>query len=173
MPTDDSRMPTLPVLPWRRPPVTRDRKGQWQPGVSGNPKGRPTKAKLAARLAARPSTTKGYEQMKRRAAYEGLTPDQLARVGRILFGASWKTATARELMLSTKTIQRWANGERKMSLENERLILMLFFKRACHTRALVRAMYRRAEAAHRARQELAEPRWSRYLDRPGAPRTDF
>jgi len=55
MPTDECRLPLTPVLPWQRPPVTRNRKGQWQRGISGNPKGRPTKAKLAARLAARPA----------------------------------------------------------------------------------------------------------------------
>jgi hypothetical protein len=33
MPTDECRLPLTPVLPWQRPPVTRNRKGQWQRGA--------------------------------------------------------------------------------------------------------------------------------------------
>jgi len=29
VPTDVSRLPLMPVLPWQRPPPTRNRKGQW------------------------------------------------------------------------------------------------------------------------------------------------
>jgi len=29
MPTDVSLLPLMPVLPWQRPPPTRNRKGQW------------------------------------------------------------------------------------------------------------------------------------------------
>ena len=41
MPTDEDRLPLTPVLPWQRPPETRNRQGQFTPGASGNPKGRP------------------------------------------------------------------------------------------------------------------------------------
>jgi hypothetical protein len=41
MPTDESRLPLMPILPWQRPPVTRNAKGRWMAGVSGNPRGRP------------------------------------------------------------------------------------------------------------------------------------
>jgi hypothetical protein len=48
MPTDERRLPLMPIPSWQRPPTTRDRKGQWMAGVSGNPRGRPTNARLAA-----------------------------------------------------------------------------------------------------------------------------
>ena len=48
MPTDDSRNPLMPVLPWQRPPVTRNLKGQWMPGVWGNPRGRDQRQSLRA-----------------------------------------------------------------------------------------------------------------------------
>jgi hypothetical protein len=32
MPTDDSGLPVMPILPWQRPPTTRNSKGQWMTG---------------------------------------------------------------------------------------------------------------------------------------------
>ena len=173
MPTDESRLPLRPILPSQRPPTTRNRKGQFTPGVCGNPRGRPTNATLAAKLAARAATRDSYERIKRAAAYNGITPEQIARVARAVFGKFWKAEVARELMLSHQTIRRWAKGERKISLDNERLMLMLLCKRARHTHLLARSMHRRAEAAHRAQQAMAEtPRYKR-LTRPDPPRTEF
>jgi Family of unknown function (DUF5681) len=174
MPTDDCRLPLRPVLPWQRPPVTRNRKGQWQRGVSGNPKGRPTKAKLAARLAARPATRDGYERMKRAAAYDGMTPQELTRVLRATYGKlGWQAQAARDMLMSKRGIFRWAKGVHKISHANERLLLTLCLRQARANYRYVLALYRRAVAAANAREELASlPRY-RPLTRPGARPTVF
>jgi hypothetical protein len=59
-----------------------------------------------------------------------MTPEQFVRLARAAYGKFWKTEVARELMLDHQTIRRWAKGERKISLENERLMLTLLLKRA-------------------------------------------
>ena len=161
MPTDDSRLPLMPVLPWQRPPVTRNRKGQWQRGVSGNPKGRPTKAKLAARLAARPATRDGYERMERAAAYEGITPQELARVLRTTYGRlGWQAQAARDMRMSKRSIRRWAKGVYKISYEKEKLLLALCLRLSHANYRYVLAHYRRAIAAANAREALASiPRY--------------
>jgi len=168
MPTDENRLPLMPVLPWQRPPTTRNRKGQWQPGVSGNPKGRPTKAKLAARLAARASTSSGLEQMKRRAAYQRMTPEELTRLLRSTYGKlGWQAKAARDMRMSKRGIFRWAKGVHKISHANERLLLTLCLRQARANCRSVLALYRRSVAAANAREEMASlPRY-RPLTRPG------
>jgi hypothetical protein len=163
--------PTL--RPWQRPqPVFRNAKGQYLPGVCGNKKGRPTKRRLEARLAAYGAASDDYERI-RCATYKGITGVELARVATATFGPFWKAELARQLMVSHQTVRRWAKGKRKMSLDNERLMLLLLWKRARHTHGLARYMHRRAEAAHRAKQTLAEmPRYKRLI-RPGERRTVF
>ena len=52
MPTDERRLPLMPILPWQSPPTTRDHLGRFMPGVCGNQNGRPTNARLAAKRAA-------------------------------------------------------------------------------------------------------------------------
>jgi hypothetical protein len=169
MPTDDSRLPLMPVLPWQRPPVTRNLKGRWMPGVSGNPRGRPTNARLRAKLAA----TDRYVELERAAGYEGLVPEQFVRLARIVYGRSWQGPLAADMMISRQGVIRWAKGKHKISSEKERLLLLLCLRRVRAAHALVRAMYRRANAAESARQQLAAlPRY-KPLTRPGQRRTVF
>src|SRR5262245_53847162 len=150
MPTDDSRIPLMPVLPWQRPPVTRNLKGRWMPGVCGNPKGRPTNARLAAKRAAGSYAA----ELKRIASYEGMTGDYFVRLARIAYGRSWQGLLAVDLGMSRQGVIRWAKGEYKISFEREMTILTVCLRRTRAAHALVRAMYRRAAAAERARQEL-------------------
>jgi hypothetical protein len=152
MPTDVSRLPLMPVLPWQRPPVTRNAKGQFMPGVSGNPRGRPTNARLAAKRAAEGSYK---EKLQRAASYEGITPEQFVRLARIAYGKSWQAPLAGDLNTSVRGVIRWAKGEYKISHDKEMRILTVCLRRVRAAHALVRAMYRRAAAAERARQELA------------------
>jgi hypothetical protein len=167
MPTDDSRMPTLPVLPWKRPPVTRDRKGRFMPGVTGNLHGRPTKRVLEARLAARASTHDYVRQMQRRAAYEGLTPHELTRVLRATYGKlGWQAQAARDMLMSKRGIFRWARGVHKISHEKEWLLLSLCLRLSRANYRYVLALYRRAVAAANARKELANTPRHRLMTRP-------
>ena len=169
MPTDESRLPLTPVLPWQRPPVTRNRKGRFMPGVSGNPRGRPTNARLAAKRAAIGECA----ELRRRASYEGITPEQFVRLARTVYGRSWQGPIAADLKMSRQGVIRWAKGEHKISLEKEILLLMVCLRRVRAAHALVRAMYRGAVRAESARQQLAAlPRY-KPLTRPGERRTVF
>jgi len=174
MPTDECRLPLTPVLPWQRPPTTRNRKGQWMRGVSGNEKGRPTKVRLEAKLAARASTSSGLEQMKHRAAYQGMTPEELTRLLRSTYGKlGWQAQAARDMRMSKRSIRRWAKGVYKISYEKEKLLLALCLRLSHANYRYVLAHYRRAVAAAKAREALASiPRY-RPLTRPGPPRMDF
>ena len=169
MPTDDSGLPLMPILPWQRPPVTRNRKGQFMPGVSGNPRGRPTNARLRAKLAA----TDRHVELKRAAGFEGLVPEQFVRLARIVYGRFWQGPLAADMMMSRQGVIRWAKGKNKISPEKERLLLLLCLRRARAAHALVRAMYRRANAAESARQQLAAMPRYKPLTRPGDRRTVF
>jgi hypothetical protein len=151
MPTDESRLPLMPVLPWQRPPTTRNIKGQWMPGVCGNPRGRPTNARLAAKRA----PTNRHIDLKRAASYEGITPEQFVRLARLTYGKSWQAPLAAGLGMSVRGVIRWAKGDYKISHDKEMRILAVCLRRARAAHALVRAMYRRAAAAERARQVLA------------------
>jgi hypothetical protein len=151
VPTDVSRLPLMPVLPWQRPSVTRNRRGQWMPGVCGNPRGRPTNARLAAKRA----PTNRHIDLKRAASYEGITPEQFVRLARIAYGKSWQGPVAADMGVSVRGVIRWAKGEHKISHVREMLILTVCLRRVRAAHALVRAMYRRAVAAERARQVLA------------------
>lgn len=74
-------------------------------GVCGNPRGRSTKRMLETRLAARPATRDGYERMKRAAAYEGMTPQELTRVLRATYGKlGWQAQAARDMLMSRRGI---------------------------------------------------------------------
>jgi hypothetical protein len=169
MPTDDSRIPLMPVLPWQRPLTTRNRKGQWMAGVTGNPRGRPTNARLAAKRAA----TGRYAKLIRIADYEGLTAEQFVRLARVAYGKQWQGPLAADLGVSGRGIIRWAKGEHKISHEKEMRILAVCLRRACGAHALVRAMYRRAAAAERARLELASIPASQTSDPTGAKPDGF
>jgi len=151
MPTDESRLPLTPVLPWQRPPVTRNRQGQFMPGVSGNLRGRPTNARLRAKRAA----IGEYATLKRAASYEGITPEQFVRLARTVYGRWWQGPLAADMMMSRQGVIRWAKGKHKISLKKEILLLMVCLRRARAAHALVRAMYRGAVAAESARQQLA------------------
>jgi hypothetical protein len=119
VPTDVSRLPLMPVLPWQRPSVTRNRRGQWMPGVCGNPRGRPTNARLAAKRA----PTNRHIDLKRAASYEGITPEQFVRLARIAYGKSWQGPVAADMGVSVRGVIRWAKGEHKISHVREMLIL--------------------------------------------------
>ena len=147
-------MPPMPVLPWQPPPVTRNLKGQFMPGVCGNPRGRPTNARLAAKRAA----TDRRAELKRLADYEGLAPYYFVRLARVVYGKSWQKPLAADLRISRRSLIRWARGEYKISHEKEMRILTVCLREARAAHSLVRAMYRRADAAEQARQELARIR---------------
>jgi hypothetical protein len=147
MPTDERHLPLMPILPWQRPPVTRDRKGQWMAGVSGNPKGRPTNARLEAKRAALMSA-----ELRRAARYPGMTPEQFVKVARAAYGKSWQAPLADDLMMSVREVARWAKGQCKIALEKEIYILMVCLRRVRAAHALVRKIYRRSVAAERARR---------------------
>src|SRR5215469_12190759 len=125
MPTDISRLPLMPVLPWQRPPTTRNRKGQWMPGVCGNPRGRPTNARLAAKRAA---TDRAIE-LKRAASYEGLRPEQFVRLARVAYAKSWQGPLAADVGISVRGLIRWAQGQYKISHEKEMHILDVCLRR--------------------------------------------
>jgi hypothetical protein len=159
----------MPVLPWQRPPPTRNMKGQWMPGVCGNPRGRPTNARLAAKRAA----TDRRIELKQAASYEGMTPEQFVRLGRIAYGKCWQAPLAADLNMSVRGVIRWAKGEYKISHGKEMRILDVSLRRVRAAHALVRAMYRRASAAERARQELASMPRHRVLTHPGERGRDY
>ena len=169
MPTDESRLPLLPVLPWQRPPTTRNARGQWMPGICGNPKGRPTNAMLAAKRAA----TDRSLDLKRAASYEGITPEQFVRLARTAYGKSWHGPLAADLGMSVRGVIRWAKGDYNISHDKEMRILAVCLRRLRTGHALVRAMYRRAAAAERARQELASMPRHKPLTPPEERRTIF
>jgi hypothetical protein len=169
MPTDVSRLPLMPVLPWQRPPPTRNRNGQWMPGVCGNPRGRPTNARLAAKRAA----TDRAVELKRAASYEGLRPEQFVRLARVAYGNTWQGPLARDLNMSVRGVIRWAKGDYKISHEKEMRLLAVCLRRVRAAHALVRAMYRRATAAEYARQVLASMPRHRVLTHPGERGRDY
>jgi hypothetical protein len=170
MPTDQSRLPLMPVLPWQRPPPTRNAKGQWMPGICGNPKGRPTNARLIAKRRAAGSYV---ERLKRTASYEGLTPEHFVRLARISYGKSWQGPLAADLGMSVRGVIRWAKGDYKISHEKEMRILAVCLRRVRAAHAWVRAMYRRAAAAERAREVLANIPRHKPLTPPEERRTVF
>jgi hypothetical protein len=159
----------MPILPWQRPPTTRNRKGQWMPGVCGNPRGRPTNARLAAKRAA----TDRSLDLKRAASYEGITPEQFVRLARTAYGKSWQGPLAADLNMSIRGVIRWAKGHYKISHEKEMRILEICLRRVGAAHALVRAMYRRATAAERAREVLASMPRHRVLTHPGERGRDY
>ena len=166
MPTHESQ---LPVLPWQRPPVSRNPKGQFRPGASGNPRGRPTNARLAVKRAA----VGEYAELRRAASYEGMTPGLFVRVARTAYGKSWQGPLAKDIMMSRRALIRWSRGTYKISLERELEILSVCLRRVRAGHAFVRAMYRGAIAAKRAREKLASMPRHKSLTRPGERQRAF
>ena len=167
MPTDDSRLPLTPILPWQRPPVTRNAKGQWMAGVSGNPRGRPTNARLRTKMLA-------YDaRAKRPTAYSGMTSTDLAKVARASYGKFWQGQLAADLRMSRQGVIRWARGIHRISLDKEILILSICLRRVRSSHAYVRWMLRRVLTYQRAllQQEQA-PRY-KPLAPPGERRKVF
>jgi hypothetical protein len=102
-----------------------------------------------------------------------MTPEQFVRLGRVVYGRWWQGPLAADLIMSRQGVIRWAKGKHKISLEKERLLLLLCLRRVRAAHALVRTMFRRAVAAENARQQLlAMPRY-KALTRPGERRTVF
>jgi len=167
MPTDESRLPLMPILPWQRPPVTRNANGRWMPGVSGNPRGRPTNARLRTKMLA-------YDaRAERPTAYSGMTSTDLAKVGRASYGKFWQGQLAADLRMSRQGVIRWARGIHRISLDKEILILSICLRRVRSSHAYVRWMLRRALTYQRAllQQEQA-PRY-KPLAPPGERRKVF
>ena len=162
MPTDENRLPLMPILPWQRPPTTRNVKGQFLPGVCGNPRGRPTNARLRAKREA----LGDLAALKRAASYEGMTPGLFVRVARTAYGKSWQGPLAKDIMMSRRALIRWSRGTYKISLERELDILSVCLRRVRAGHAFVRAMYRGAIAAKRAREKLASMPRHKSLTRP-------
>jgi hypothetical protein len=144
-------------------------RGRFLPGVSGNLRGRPTNARLAAKRAA----IGEYEHLARAASYEGIEPKQFVRVARAAYGKSWQGPLAADLMMSRQGVIRWAKGIHKISLEKEILLLRVCLRRAHAAHALARAMHRVAIRAERARQQLAAMPRYKPLTRPREHRTVF
>jgi hypothetical protein len=142
MSTDETRLPVLPIQPWQRPPTTRNTKGRWVAGVSGNPRGRPTNVRLRAKALACDART------KRPTAYRGMSGAELARVAAATYGRFWQGQLASELMMSRRGVIRWVHGDHKILLEKEILLLSLCLRRVKASHAYVRAMLRRALVAH-------------------------
>src|SRR5262249_18469263 len=114
-----------------------------------------------------------YAELRRRASYEGITPEQFVRLARTVYGRVWQGPLATALKISRQGVIRWAKGKHKISLDKEILLLMVCLRRVRAAHALVRAMYRGAVATERARQQLAAmPRYKR-LTRPSGRRTVF
>jgi hypothetical protein len=124
------------------------------PSVCGNPRGRPTNVRLAAKRAA---TGSYKEKLKRAASYEGITPEQFVRLARIAYGKQWQGPLAGDLRMSVRGVIRWAQGQYKISHAKEMLLLTTCLRRARTAHALVRARYRRA-AAPRNPDGVSEPR---------------
>ena len=160
MPTED--IPLMPILP---PSVTRNRKGQFV--GCGNPAGRPSNERLAAKRAA----TGEYALLRRAASRERITPGQFVRVARAAYGKSWQGPLAKDIMMSRRALIRWSQGTHQISFERELDILSACLRRVRAAHALVRAMYRGAIAAQRARRELARMPHHKPLTRPGERRT--
>ena len=137
----------------------RNAKGQFL--ACGNPKGRPTNARLRAKREA----LGDLAVLKRAASYEGMTPGLFVRVARTAYGKSWQGPLAKDIMMSRRALIRWSRGTYKISLERELDILSVCLRvRAGH--AFVRAMYRGAIAAKRAREKLASMPRHKSLTRP-------
>jgi hypothetical protein len=165
MPIYEDTLPLTPVLPWERPRPTRNRKGQWMRGVSGNPKGRPTNAQLRTKALANDAHAKRF------ASYGGITGPELAKVATAAYGRFWQTPLAADLMMSKQGMIRWVQGVHKISLEKEILALAICLRRAQRNHTYVRAMYRRAVAHRRALMEQEQmPRYRRLTYR-SIPRT--
>jgi hypothetical protein len=166
MPTDESRLPRMPILPWQRPPVTRNANGRWMPGVSGNPRGRPTNARLRAKMLACDA------RAKRHTAYEGITGTEFAKVAAAAYGRFWQGQLARDLRMSRRGIIRWVQGVHKIALEKEILILSHCLRRSRASHAYVRMMLRRALAHRNFLEQKQIPR-HQPLTHPGERRRVF
>jgi hypothetical protein len=174
MPIYEDTLPLTPVLPWQRPqPVFRDARGRFLRGSTANRRGRPPARVIAAKLAARADTHDACERMKRAAAYKGISPQEFVRLVRTVYGPWWQGQLAADLIMSRQGVIRWAKGKHKISLQKERLLLLLCLRRVRAAHALVRAMHRRAVAAESARQLLAAMPRYKPLTRPGERRTVF
>jgi hypothetical protein len=112
-------------------------------------------------------------ELKRAASYEGITPEQFVRLARVAYGKCWQAPLAGDLMMSVRGVIRWAKGEHKISHNKEMLLLAVCLRRARAAHALIRAMYRHAAAAERARQELASRPRHKPLTPPEERRTVF
>jgi len=157
------------MRPWEPQPISRNAKGQYMPGVCGNKRGRPTKARLEAKLAA----IGEYAELRRAASYPGLTPDQFVRVARAAYGKSWQGPLSKDIMTSRRALIRWRQGTHRISSERELDILSACLRRVRAAHALVRAMYRVAISAEHARQELASLPRHKPLTRSGERGTVF
>ena len=145
----------------------RNAKGQFL--ECGNPRGRPSNARLAEKRRA----IGEYAELRRAASYPGITPEQFVRLARTAYGKSWQGPLAKDIMMSRRALIRWSRGTYKISLERELDILSVCLRRVRAGHAFVRAMYRGAIAAKRAREKLASMPRHKSLTRPGERQRAF
>ena len=55
-----------------------------------------------------------------------MTPAELARLGRALYGPGWQSPMARAVGVNPRTVRRWASGDCPISAPAERLIRLMF-----------------------------------------------
>ena len=145
----------------------RNAKGQFL--SCGNPRGRPSNARLAEKRRA----IGEYAELRRAASYPGITPEQFVRLARTAYGKSWQGPLAKDIMMSRRALIRWSRGTYKISLERELDILSVCLRRVRTGHAFVRAMYRGAIAAKRAREKLAALPRHKSLTRMGERQRAF
>jgi hypothetical protein len=151
----------------------RGRPVLFEVGSEGEQKVLVERSTRSPRLAAKRAAVGRYPELKRAAGYAGLTPEQFVRTARIAYGKSWQGPLAADLGMSVRGVIRWAKGDYNISHEKEMRILAVCLRRVRSAHALVRAMYRRAALAERARQELANMPRHRPLTPPEKRRTVY
>jgi len=56
-----------------------------------------------------------------------MTPAELARLGRALYGPRWQTALARAVGVTSRTVRRWLAGDN--TIEGPALVLLIRLRR--------------------------------------------
>lgn len=51
-----------------------------------------------------------------------MTPEELEKIGRMLYGAKWQTKLANEIGVTSRTVRNWKSGKSKISYLTVRVI---------------------------------------------------